>query len=132
MLQPRRLSTGLRESSSSSGTLVLARAIEIKIKRKRKSAEDWLARHAPARLLSERVMHFSVRQALAIISIGSLIFWCSCEKHPLGQDPEVQKENVDGAKGGEEHAAPKKADVPETEMKSPTPAEFFPKTTPSP
>jgi hypothetical protein len=78
-------------------------------------------------------MHLSVRQALAVISIGSLIFWCSCEKHPVGQDPEVQKERLDGAKDGDDNAAEQnRAGVPETSVKSPTPAEFFPKTTPSP
>jgi hypothetical protein len=77
-------------------------------------------------------MHFSFRETVAVISIGSLIFWCSCEKHPVGEDPEVQKERVDEAKGDEEKSPGPKADAPETTMKSPTPAEFFPKTTPSP
>jgi len=78
-------------------------------------------------------MHFGIRQIAAVISAVALIFFCSCEKHRLGEDPEVQKEHPDEAKGGGENAAaPNKADVPESATKSPTPAEFFPKTTPSP
>jgi hypothetical protein len=93
-----------------------------------------LARRTLARLLSERVMHFSIRKTAAVISIGSLIFYCSCEKHRVGEDPDVQKERVDEAKGGEDEnaSAPGKADVPEPAKASPTPADFFPKTTPSP
>ena len=78
-------------------------------------------------------MHFGVRQIVATISVAALIFFGACEKHPLGEDPEVQKENVGEGKGDEENgAASNKAERPETEAKSPTPAEFFPKATPSP
>jgi hypothetical protein len=78
-------------------------------------------------------MHFGVREIAATISAAALIFFCSCDKHRLGEDPEVQKEHADGAKGdGENAAAPNKADVPESAAPSRTPAEFFPKSTPSP
>jgi hypothetical protein len=80
-------------------------------------------------------MHFSVRETAAVISIGLLIFCCSCEKHPLGEDPEVQKEHVDEAKGSsdEENASvPNKVEATENATPNRTPAEFFPKTTPSP
>jgi hypothetical protein len=79
-------------------------------------------------------MHFSLRKTAAVISIGSLIFYCSCEKHRLGEDPDVQKERVDGAKGGDDEnaSAASKADVTESATPRPTPAEFFPKTRPSP
>ena len=80
-------------------------------------------------------MHFSVREAAAVISIGSLIFCCSCEKHGIGEDPEVQKEHVDEAKGGgdaENAPVPNKAESTEKAPPNRTPAEFFPKTTPSP
>jgi hypothetical protein len=78
-------------------------------------------------------MHFGVRETVTVISIGGLIFCCSCEKHRVGEDPEVQKEHVDEPKGGEENAAaPNKADVPESPTPNRTPAEFFPKSTPSP
>jgi hypothetical protein len=78
-------------------------------------------------------MHFSVREFAAIISGAALIFCCSCEKHHLGEDPEVQKERVAEGKSGEENvAAPKKADTSESATSKPTPAEFFPENTPSP
>jgi len=67
-------------------------------------------------------MHFGVREIATAISAAALIFCCSCEKHRLGEDPEVQKERVGESKGGENENAAQK----------PTPVEFFPKTTPSP
>jgi hypothetical protein len=78
-------------------------------------------------------MHFGIRQIAAALSAAALIFFCSCEKHRLGEDPEAQKEHADGAKGdGENAAAANKADVIESATPSRTPAEFFPKTTPTP
>ncbi|HWY40392.1 MAG TPA: hypothetical protein VNX27_06325 [Chthoniobacterales bacterium] len=79
-------------------------------------------------------MHFGVREIAATISAAAVIFFCSCDKHRVGEDPEVQKEHADEAKGGgdENVAAPNKADVPENAAPNRTPAEFFPKTTPSP
>ena len=74
-----------------------------------------------------RDMHFGVREFAASISAGAVIFCCSCEKHRLGEDPEAQKEHTEG-----NPAAPNKAEVSDSAMKSPTPAEFFPKTTPAP
>lgn len=78
-------------------------------------------------------MHFGVREIAAATSTAALIFCCSCEKHRLGEDPEVQKENVVEAKGGENEKAaePSKAETNEGTQKA-TPAEFFPKSTPSP
>jgi hypothetical protein len=78
-------------------------------------------------------MHFGVRQVAAAVSAAALIFFCSCEKHHLGEDPEVQKEHVDPATGAEENiAAPNKAEVVESPTPKPTPAEFFPENTPAP
>ena len=79
-------------------------------------------------------MHFGFREIAAAISAAALIFCCSCEKHPLGQDPEIQKERVDEAKGGAQKAAePSKEGANEgVATQKPTPAEFFPKSTPSP
>jgi hypothetical protein len=78
-------------------------------------------------------MHFGVREIAVAISGAALIFCCSCEKHHLGEAPEVQKEHVDEPKGGEENATgPSKADVVESPTPKPTPAEFFPENTPSP
>ena len=45
-------------------------------------------------------MHFGVRQIAAAVSTAALIFCCSCEKHHLGEDPEVQKEHVDVGENG--------------------------------
>ena len=80
-------------------------------------------------------MHFGVREITAAISAAALIFCCSCEKHRLGEDPEVQRERVVESKGGENEkpAEPSnKTDTNENAAQRPTPAEFFPKTTPSP
>ena len=76
-------------------------------------------------------MHFGVRQTAAAISASALIFCCSCEKHHLGEDPEVQKENVDTpARAEENFTATKEASKSPTADASPTAAEFFPETTP--
>jgi hypothetical protein len=76
-------------------------------------------------------MHFGVRQTAAVISASALIFCCSCEKHHLGEDPEVQKEHVDTpARAEENFTATKEASKSQTADASPTPAEFFPESTP--
>ena len=64
-------------------------------------------------------MHFGVRQIVATVFAAALIFFCSCEKHSLGEDPEAQKEKS----GDASLAAPNKADVMETPAPSRTPAE---------
>ena len=73
-------------------------------------------------------MHFGVREFIAAISGAALIFCCSCEKHHLGEDPEVQKEKVEN----EHPAAANKAEPAENAAAKPTPAQFFPETSPSP
>ena len=79
------------------------------------------------------MMHFGIRQIAALLAAAALIFFCSCEKHRLGEDPEIQKEHADDAKGGDENVAkPNKAEAVESAAPSRTPAEFFPKSTPSP
>jgi hypothetical protein len=78
-------------------------------------------------------MHFGVRETTAAFSIGALIFCCSCEKHHLGEDPEVQTEQVDVAGGSEENpGATQQESAAPTATASPTPVEFFPENTPSP
>jgi hypothetical protein len=66
-------------------------------------------------------------KCVAILAGISLILICSCEKHRVGEMPEVQKEHVDLAKPGEE-ASPAAGESKSTPAmkKSPTPAEFFP------
>jgi hypothetical protein len=78
-------------------------------------------------------MHFGIREIAAAVSAAALIFCCSCEKHRLGEDPEVQKEQADESKSGNENlTAPNKADVPEGATQKPTPGQFFPESSPSP
>ena len=43
-------------------------------------------------------MAFFVRMGVASVSFAVLLFSTSCEKHPLGQMPEVQREQPDPAK----------------------------------
>jgi hypothetical protein len=71
-------------------------------------------------------MRFSVGTTSVALAVASLIS-ISCEKHHVGELPEVQKEKVDlaaGHEGGAEgvHAA--------TPAAKPTPAEFFPEKKP--
>jgi hypothetical protein len=74
-------------------------------------------------------MRFSHCAAL-LLGIG-LIGICSCEKHRVGEMPEVQRENVDVEKPGGEAMEGKdknEAMAPHSPKNSPspTPAEFFP------
>jgi hypothetical protein len=39
-----------------------------------------------------------VRQGVVALSLGILLFSTSCEKHPIGQMPDVQREQPDPAK----------------------------------
>ncbi len=43
-------------------------------------------------------MGFFLRQGVIAVALGTLLFCLSCEKHPLGQMPEVQREQHDPAK----------------------------------
>jgi hypothetical protein len=74
-------------------------------------------------------MHFGVRQTAAAVSAAALIFFCSCEKHHLGEDPEVQKEQVVAPGGSDENSAATKQASP-SPTTSLTPVEFFPESTP--
>jgi hypothetical protein len=76
-------------------------------------------------------MHFGVRQTAAAVSTAALIFCCSCEKHHLGEDPEVQKEQVVApGESDETSGATKETSTSPSATASPTPAEFFPESTP--
>jgi len=61
----------------------------------------------------------------------ALFLVCSCEKHHVGEMPEVQREQVDLASGPKEvpPAAEERSASPVPPAKS-TPAEFFPESTP--
>jgi hypothetical protein len=66
-------------------------------------------------------MAFFVRQGVIAIFLSMLLFCISCEKHPLGQMPEVQREQADPAKVWSNA----KKDSEESST-SPTPAESVP------
>jgi hypothetical protein len=76
-------------------------------------------------------MHFAFRKTGVSLVGVSVILCCSCEKHHLGEMPEVQKEHVETAGASEENpeATKKSAASPAPSVK-PTPAEFFPESTP--
>jgi len=62
-----------------------------------------------------------VRQGVIAVSLGMLLFCISCEKHPLGQMPEVQREQSDPAK----RVWSEKSETEKSES-APTPAEAVP------
>jgi hypothetical protein len=43
-------------------------------------------------------MAFFLRQGVIALLLGMMLFCISCEKHPLGQMPDVQREQPDPAK----------------------------------
>jgi hypothetical protein len=69
-----------------------------------------------------RIMRVSVMKCMCLLGTVAAMSICSCEKHPLGEIPEVQREQIDPAK------AWSKASEMDSEKSSssPTPAEFFP------
>jgi hypothetical protein len=71
-------------------------------------------------------MAFRFRQIVIAAGIGALLFCNSCEKHPLGEMPEAQREQADPAKAWSERSVMGS----EKSESSPTPAEFFPANTP--
>jgi hypothetical protein len=84
-----------------------------------------LARDEAWLLVCLRIMRFS--RCIAFLACAFVIVICSCEKHRLGEFPEVQKEVVDPAKAANEPAsAPGQSKSPSRDSASPTPAEFFP------
>jgi hypothetical protein len=78
-----------------------------------------------------RFMFFVSRRTAILFAAGALSFCCSCEEHHVGEMPEVQKEHVDVATESEETPGPagEGSTSPALPAK-PTPAEFFPKSTP--
>jgi hypothetical protein len=92
-----------------------------------------LALDADGPLPSLRVMRFSFGSCASLLFAASLILICSCEKHHLGEMPEVQKEHVDPTKEWEEMELqsgqiriPSSAPLSQPISPTPTPAEFFP------
>jgi hypothetical protein len=68
-------------------------------------------------------MAFLLRQVVITTATGMLLFCNSCEKHPLSEMPEVQREQIDPAK--KVWSTESQTDS-EKSLSSPTPAEFFP------
>jgi hypothetical protein len=55
-----------------------------------------------------------LRQGVIAVALGILLFCTSCEKHPLGQMPDVQREQLDPAKKIWSHATEKNSAEPST------------------
>jgi hypothetical protein len=72
-------------------------------------------------------MRFFLWRCVALFAGASLIVICSCEKHHLGEFPDVQKERVDPAKKPDESSGSSgESKVSLEKSPSPTPADFFP------
>jgi hypothetical protein len=65
-------------------------------------------------------------KCLTILTGVSIILICSCEKHRVGEMPEVQKENVELARNAEKGAPSGEESKASSGRASATPAEFFP------
>jgi len=68
-------------------------------------------------------MRFLLRNCIAFSACISLVVICSCEKHQVGEMPEVQRERTEVARATEPVAP---AIPPPTPASKSTPAEFFP------
>jgi hypothetical protein len=66
-------------------------------------------------------MRVSVAKAVSVLSATAVIAICSCEKHPVGQMPDFQREQPDPAKVWP-NATTKN---PDESSGSPTPSESF-------
>jgi len=56
-------------------------------------------------LLSLRIMRFGSGKCAAMVGVASVLLFCSCEKHHVGEITEVQKEQVDPAKAAPQQQA---------------------------
>jgi hypothetical protein len=75
-------------------------------------------------------MRFPIRTISVALAAASLLI-CSCEKHQVGEMPEVQKERVDlASESGETSPLDKQRSTSPTPSVRPTPAEFFPESSP--
>lgn len=70
-----------------------------------------------------RTMSFSLSEAVIAVVLGLFLFCTSCEKHPLGQMPDVQREQIDPAEKTWHKPSETESEKP---LFSPTPVEFFP------
>jgi hypothetical protein len=72
-------------------------------------------------------MRFSLRKCITISAFLSLCLFCSCDKHVVGELPEVQQEHLYPKPVHEGQPAGVPAHTPTAK---PTPADFFPETKP--
>jgi len=76
-------------------------------------------------------MRLDPQKFAAFAACISLIFICSCEKHRVGELPDVQKEHVDLAAQAAKSSSPSsKRSTSPSPSSTLTPAEFFPESTP--
>jgi hypothetical protein len=69
------------------------------------------------------LMPFLLRNCVAFSACVSLIVICSCEKHEVGEMPDVQKERGQVAN---QSATPESGGSSPTPSAKPTPVDFFP------
>jgi len=76
-------------------------------------------------------MRFSFRRFGAIFGVAALICCCSCEEHHVGELPEVQREHVELASASDENSdVVRERSASPAPLAKPTPAEFFPESSP--
>ncbi len=69
----------------------------------------------------------SLRNCIVVSAFASLALFCSCDRHGVGELPEVQKEHIlPESKSEGEPAGP----ATHTPAAKPTPADFFPESKP--
>src|SRR5712691_10961310 len=74
-----------------------------------------------------RPMRFSPRTCVTFAACACLIFVCSCEKHHVGEMPEVQREHVElGTVEAKTSGNPRERSTSSSPSPTLTPAEFFP------
>jgi hypothetical protein len=67
-------------------------------------------------------MGFSLGKCIVFSAFASLVVFCACDRHTVGELPEVQKEHL--YPGSKAEAEP--ASAVHTPAAKPTPADFFP------
>jgi hypothetical protein len=68
-------------------------------------------------------MPLFLRYGVTAIALGMLLFCISCEKHPIGQMPEVQREQIDPATRAWSEKSETESEKPDS---PPTPGEAVP------
>jgi hypothetical protein len=88
-------------------------------------------RAAPTDYYCASLMRFSSRKCAAFSACALLVLICSCDKHRVGEMPEVQRERVDLAgKSEKSSSAAEERSTSSSPKPTLTPAEFFRATKP--